>query len=211
MTSANDLDFHNSSIHSRRKVMKQISYVLLLAALCLHSPQVFAQEKSQEKPKTEERAKPSIPIKVQIVFTEYEGEKKISSLPYSFTTIADEKIGGYYSTSLRTGVRVPVEMGSKDQQTIYMDIGSNIDCGIRSEDDGRFRVYLIFDRSALYPNKSSEGERLVANPNGQPLIRQFRTSENLILKDGQTSENIFSTDPLSGHVLRVSVTINVLK
>jgi hypothetical protein len=191
--------------------MRKCVYLLLLAALCLHSPQVSAQEKSQEKPKSDERAKPSIPIKVQIVFTEYDGEKKISSMPYSFMTIADEKVGGYYSTSLRTGVRVPVEMGSKDQQTIYMDIGSNIDCGIRSEEDGRFRVYLIFDRSALYPNKSSEGERMVANPNGQPLIRQFRTSENLILKDGQTSENILSTDPLNGHVMRVSVTINVQK
>jgi hypothetical protein len=70
---------------------------------------------------------------------------------------------------------------------------------------------LIFDRSALYPNKSAEGERLVANPSGQPLIRQFRTSENLILKDGQTSENLLSTDPLNGHTLRVSVTINVQK
>src|ERR1700687_6303335 len=141
--------------------MKRIACLLLLAALCnLHSPQAFAQEKTQEKPKTEERAKPSVPIKVQIVFTEYDVEKKISSLPYSFLTIADERVGGYYSASLRTGVRVPVEMGSKDQQTTYMDIGSNIDCGIRSEEDGRYRVYLIFDRSALYPNKSSEGERM---------------------------------------------------
>jgi len=29
------------------------------------------------------------------------------------------------------------------------------------------------------------------------------------LKDGQTSENLVSTDPLNGHTLRVSVTINV--
>ena len=191
--------------------MKKFAYLLLLAAVCVQPPRLLAQEKSQDKPKNEEKAKPSVPIKVQIVFTEFDGDKKISSMPYSFVVIADEKVGGYYSTSLRTGVRVPVEMGSKDQQTIYMDIGSNIDCGIRSEEDGRYRVYLIFDRSALYPNKSSEGERMVANPNGQPLIRQFRTSENLILKDGQTSENIFSTDPLSGHTLRVSVTISVQK
>jgi hypothetical protein len=187
--------------------MKKLSYLLLLGVLC----QPVVPLRAQEKPKTEEKVKVPTPIKVQIVFTEYDGEKKISSMPYTFMAISDEKMGGNYSTSLRTGVRVPVEMGSKDQQTIYMDIGSNIDCGIRSEEDGRFRVYLTFDRSALYPNKSSEGERIVANPNGQPLIRQFRTSENLILKDGQTSENIMSTDPLNGHTLRVSVTINVQK
>jgi hypothetical protein len=63
----------------------------------------------------------------------------------------------------------------------------------------------------VYPNKSGEGEKLVANPGGQPLIRTFRANENIILKDGQTSENLLSTDPLTGHTLRVAVTINVQK
>lgn len=191
--------------------MKKLTYLLLLAALCAQSPRLLAQEKSQDKPKSEGKSKLSIPIKVQIVFTEFDGDKKISSMPYSFMTVADEKFGGSYSASLRTGIRIPIEVDGKDQKTTYMDIGSNIDCGIWSEEDGRYRVYLIFDRSTLYPNKSSEGERMVANPNGQLVIRQFRTSESLILKDGQTSENIASTDPLSGHTLRVSVTINVQK
>lgn len=191
--------------------MKKLTYLLLLAALCAQSPRLLAQEKSQDKPKNEEKAKPSVPIKVQIVFTEFDGDKKISSMPYSFVVIADEKVGGYYSTTLRTGVRVPIELDSKEQKITYLDIGSNIDCGIRTEDDGRFHLYLTFDRSALYPNKSAEGERLVANPGGQPLVRQFRASENLILKDGQTSESLLSTDPHSGHTLRVSVTINVQK
>ena len=51
----------------------------------------------------------------------------------------------------------------------------------------------------------------MAEPNGLPLVRQFRTNESLLLKDGQTSENTLSTDPLNGHTMRVSVTINVLK
>ena len=187
--------------------MKKFSYLILLAALCQPMPQLRAQE----KPKPEERVKVPTPIKVQIVFTEFDGDKKVSSMPYAFTVISDEKTGGIYSTSLRMGIRVPIETDNKDQKTVYMDIGSNIDCGIRTEDDGRFHLYLIFDRSALYPNKSNEGERLVANPGGQPVIRQFRTSENLILKDGQTSENLLSTDPLNGHTLRVSVTISVMK
>jgi hypothetical protein len=187
--------------------MKKLSYLLLVGALCQPALQLRAQEKSR----SEERVKVPTPVKVQIVFTEYDGDKKISSMPYSFTVITDEKVGGNYSTSLRTGIRVPIETDGKDQKTTYMDIGSNIDCGIKAEDEGRFHLYLIFDRSALYPNKSSEGEKLVANPGSQPLVRQFRTSENLILKDGQTSENLLSTDPMNGHTFRVSVTINVQK
>jgi hypothetical protein len=187
--------------------MKKLFYLFLFGALC----QPMHQLRAQERPKTEERVKVPTPIKVQIVFTEFEGDKKVSSMPYVFTVISDEKAGGNYSTSLRTGIRVPIETDGKDQKTTYLDIGSNIDCGIRTEDDSHFHLFLIFDRSALYPNKSAEGERLVANPGGQPLVRQFRTSENLILKDGQTSENLLSTDPLNGHTLRVSVTINVQK
>ena len=191
--------------------MKKLVYLCLLGLFSLPRQQAWAQDKPQEKTKAEERVKVPMPVKVQIVFTEFDGDKKVSSMPYSFMVISDEKMGGNYSTSLRTGVRIPVEVDGKDQKTTYMDIGSNIDCGVKSEEDSRFRVYLIFDRSALYPNKSSEGERMVSTPNGQPLVRQFRTSENLILRDGQTSENLLSTDPLNGHTLRVSVTINVQK
>lgn len=187
--------------------MKKLFYLLLLGVLCWPALQLCAQE----KPKAEEHAKVSSPIKVQIVFTEFEGDKKVSSMPYTFTVVSDEKVGGNYSTRLRTGIRVPIEMDGKEQKTTYLDAGTNIDCGIKAEDDGRFHVYLTFDRSTIYPNKSNEGERLVPDPGGQPLIRQFRSDETLILKDGQTSENLMSTDPLNGHTLRVSVTINVQK
>jgi hypothetical protein len=188
--------------------MKKLPYFFLSGVLCL--PMLRLQ--AQGKPKAEERVKVSNPIKVQIVFTEFEGEKKISSMPYTFIVIADEKVGGRdYSTSVRTGVRVPIELENKEQKITYLDIGTNIDCGIKSEDDGRFHLYLTFDRSAIYPNKSSEGERLVASPGGEPVIRQLRTVESLFLKDGQTSENLAATDPLNGHTLRVSVTINVQK
>jgi hypothetical protein len=185
--------------------MKKLSYLFLLGALYSAALQLDAQE----KPKAEERVNAPTPVKVQIVFAEYDGEKKVSSMPYVFTLISEK--GHLYSTSIRTGIRVPVEFGASDQKITYLDIGTNIDCGLRPYDDGRFNVTLTFDRSEFYPNKSADGERLVVSPGGQPLVRQFRTSETLLLKDGQTSENLLSTDPLNGRTLRVSVTINVLK
>ncbi|HEX2665079.1 MAG TPA: hypothetical protein VHM93_19770 [Candidatus Acidoferrum sp.] len=191
--------------------MRRLIYFCLLATLSLPLVPLWAQDKTQEKPKSEERAAALIPIKVQVVFAEFEGDKKISSMPYSFTVPASDKPGGNYGASIRTGVRVPIETDGKDQKTTYIDVGSNIDCRIQTGEDGRFLVSLNFDRSAIYPNKSSEGERLVNEPNGLPLIRQFRTNESLLLRDGQTSENTLSTDPLNGHTMRVSVTINVQK
>src|SRR5207245_9552473 len=142
--------------------MKKLSYLILLGALC----QPMVQLRAQEKPKTEERVKVPTPVKVQIVFTEYDGDKKVSSMPYTFTVITDEKVGGNYSTRLRTGIRVPIETEGKDQTMTYMDIGSYIDCGIRSEDDGRFDVYLSFGRSAVYPYESADGSRFVEHSGG---------------------------------------------
>jgi len=196
--------------------MKKLVYMFLLGTFCLPARPVSGQEKPQEKsaekPKAEERLKVAIPVKVQMVFTEHDGDKKISSMPYSFVATAGDKYGSWDSTSIRSGVRIPVEIDSKDQKTTYLDVGSNIDCRIVAEEDGRFTLHLVFDRSAIYPGGGPAEEKLeVSRPNGQPLIRSFRISENIILKDGQSSESVLSTDPLTGHVLRVSVTINVLK
>lgn len=117
------------------------------------------------------------------------------------------------STSLRTGVRIPLEIDSKDQKRTYMDVGSNIDCGIRTTDDNRYHLYMVFERSALYPAVGAQDDKLqTSHPCGQsPLVRQFKASENMILKDGQTSESVVSTDPLNGHSLHISVTIGLLK
>lgn len=191
--------------------MKSFRYFLLLSAFSLAPQLGLAQPSPQEKPKSEEHAQPAIPVKVQVVFSEYDGEKKISSMPYSFTAITNEKFGGYYSTSLRTGVRVPVEAGGAEQKTSYMDVGSNIDCGIRTTDDNHYHLYMIFERSALYPNPGAQPEKAqTSRPDAPPLVRQFKASINMILKDGQTSETV-STDPLNGHSLRIAATINVMK
>jgi len=200
-------------------MMKQVA-TLLLALLWVPALKASAQdkppEKPQEKARGDEHPKPASSAKVQVLLTEYDGEKKIASMPYTFTVVLDERVGGYYSTNLRTGVRVPVLTNSKDQSWTYIDVGANVDCGVRTEQDGRYHLYLIFDRSALYPEAESAKLPQSKNPDGsfqgsQPLIRQFRTAVNLILRDGQSLESVASTDPLNGHVFHINVTLNVQK
>ena len=189
--------------------MRKMLGLVLFTTFCIPAAPALAQEKSQAK--SEEKAKAGIPVKVQIVLSEYDGDKKVASMPYSFIALADEK-GGRYSTSLRTGVRIPIEIDGKDQKTTYVDVGTNIDCGVRPDEDGRFHLNMALERSALYPSSPAAEEKLeVTRPNGQPLVRQFKTSEELMVKEGQTTETMLSTDPLNGHVLRISVTVNAIK
>ncbi len=177
--------------------------------------------RAQEKPKTPEEPRPATPIKVQIVLSEWEGEKKISSLPYVFSAEAEPR--GARPATVRMGLRVPVAMASGKEGSAawqYMDVGTDIDCLAKSLEDGRFELNLILRRSSLYSTgperKSAEwtpGEQVMtlARLEGQPIVRQYSTQMQVFLKDGQTAQSFLATDPVSGRVLKAEVTLNVLK
>jgi hypothetical protein len=186
--------------------------------------------KAQDKPATETPAPEVIeqPAKLQIVLTEYEGTKKISSMPYSIPFILSRSS---LTSSLRMGVRVPVNTTSKagESSLTYVDVGTNIDV---SDIDyrinqshilstpGRFSIQLKIDRSSLYvPSRDKDGhidggKDWTAGeppPGNEPMIRQFRGDVTLLLRDGQESEATVATDPLTGRVLKVEAVLTVLK
>lgn len=187
---------------------------LLLALL---SPLVRAQD----KPKPEERPKSEIqttPIKALIVFTEYDSDKKIKSLPYTIyinAPVATDLSPGW--VKLRIGNRVPVYTGK--EQFSYFDVGTNIDARAAHTPEGPFHMYLILERSSV------EGEVLVpmqkppeqttpdphAGSFHQPVVRQFRSELDLKIREGQVLESTMATDPVSGKVLRVEVSVSVVK
>jgi hypothetical protein len=173
---------------------------LLLSLVVLAVPVSGAAAQENPKPKAEERTPAVTPLRVQVVFSEYDGDKKVSSLPYTFTVNADERRARPGSL-IRNGVRIPVSTG-KDQFT-YIDIGTNLDCSATLQEDGRYKLQMTLDRSSILSEGSAGGSN--------PTVRQFRVDINQILRDGQTVESVVSTDPLNGHVYRVSATLNVVK
>lgn len=106
---------------------------------------------AQDKPKTEERPSgeaQTTPVKVLIVFTEYEGDKKVKSLPYTLyvnAPNASEQKPGW--TRLRIGNRVPVYTGNNSFS--YVDVGTNIDARGAYTGDGRFLLNLNLERSSV--------------------------------------------------------------
>ena len=180
-----------------------------------------AKATAMDKSKAEgmaQMAVASTPIKVQVVFIEYEGDKKIKSLPYVLNVNAPHAARLQPGpTKIRIGSRVPV-FTNKEGGMQYLDVGTNIDARSARGSDDRFILELILERSwvegdvqvpaAGSPNKSEETSALVFR---QPIIRQFRSDLDLSLRDGQTVEGTMATDPLSGKVLRVEVTLNVTK
>ena len=176
--------------------------VLLLAMLGFAAIAATGQETSKGKdgPKPDDLTPAVTSLRVQVVFTEYDGEKKVSSLPYSFTVNADEK-RARPGSQIRDGARIPISAGK--EQSTYLDIGTNIDCSASLQEDGKYKLQMTLERSSLSPDSAAGS--------ANPVVRQFRAVVNPVLKDGQTLESIVSPDPLNGHVHHVSVTMNVVK
>ena len=98
------------------------------------SPSLFAQDAPPAaKP---EAAKPAaaparsnyVPLKLQVTISRYQGDKKISSLPYSLSVA----IGGERLVRFRVGAQVPyattaVSDGVKTPSYSYRDVGVGID------------------------------------------------------------------------------------
>jgi hypothetical protein len=185
--------------------------VVLFAALAVQA---------QEKSGASEEAKSLTSLKVQIVLAEYDGAKKIASLPYVLALAPRGPVTptGYITNmngSTRTGVRVPVSLETKDSKYEYIDVGTNLDCNAQQMTEGRYGLRVILERSSVYSqvgqNKAVEWAPGEERPSYLPLVRSFRTQFELLLRDGQTVEGATATDPLTGHVLKTEVTLNVVK
>lgn len=123
----------------------------LVAALAMAMPRLTAQEKEQprsEDTATEARSVQATPLKIAVTFTEFEGDKKVKSLPYSMVVGADGKPP---KSVLKVGSRVPVYVG-KEYGMQYLDIGTSIDCQASPANDNRFDIKLILERSWVEGN-----------------------------------------------------------
>jgi hypothetical protein len=203
-----------------------LSCVFFAMTLLLLSHASIAQEK-QEKTAKEAAAKEDSktsslpegpPVRVKIVFSEYEGDKKVKSLPY--TLLVREPRGESSWSKIRMGSRVPVATGGEKGsfQFQYIDVGTNIDCRASQALDGRYRLSLMMERSWVEGEASfSDGKSYPTGTEArvgdfrEPIIRQFRSDSEVIIRDGQTLETNFATDPVSGKVIKLEVSLEVPK
>lgn len=192
-----------------KKVTLVLATVLALTLACFRIS-------AQENPKPETR-KPATILKIQVTITENEGEKKLSNLPYTFFIRATDAAITQPWTKVRIGSRIPVFVG-KEGGMQYLDVGTNIDARGFPSDDGRFDISLSLERSwvegdVVVPVEKSASSTVEPNSGHfrEPIIRQFKTELSLTMRDGQSTQTTQAADPLSGRVLTITVTMNVVK
>lgn len=162
---------------------------------------------------------PTVPLRVQVVLATYQGEKKLSSVPYTLSVNAASGPFPAMPSQMRMGVKVPVPAmapamvggkplipGGGGGPVVYQDIGTNIDCAATVLEDGRFQLHIsIEDQSFANPQGA------ISQPGEPPVIRSFRLSNQVVLRDGQSTQFTAATDRISGEVVRAEVTLTVSK
>jgi hypothetical protein len=161
------------------------------------------------------QSNPPVGVKVQVVISRYQGDKKVSSLPYVLGVVIN---GG--KTSLRMGVDVPVVQTmftspAKDAPATtptasynYRPVGTNIDCQGESAPGDNYKLQMTITDSSVQLETTERAKGVMPNV---PMFRSFNSSFQVLLRDGQTTQYTSATDPVSGEVTKIDVTLNVLK
>ena len=147
-----------------------------------------------------------VPVRLQLVLSRFQGEKKISSMPYTLQLTVDERD----MTILRMGTEVPVATGGGGYN--YRSVGTNIDCRVsRGIGEGQYKVQIVVnDSSVRFPEKQESTGPAVAGSTA-PAFRAFTANFIIVLRDGQTAQYTSASDSASGEVLKVDATLTVLK
>jgi hypothetical protein len=163
--------------------------------------------RAQEKP----APSPTATLKVLVVLSRYDGDRRLSSMPYTLLVNAGDQNN---RVTLRMGVALPIAGVGKDGAATFAmhDIGTNMDCSAAPADDGRFRITLAVNHSSVYELDQKHLQATVPRPgDSAQLIRQFTSSFMLLLRNGETAQSIAATDPVTGEVMKIDVTVTVVK
>jgi len=195
-------------IRTSRFVPLVAALVLLLAA---PAARVTADQSDQSEPGAQRNLQP---VKVTVVIARYQGETRMSNLPYTLWVNAGDR----GSTRLRMGASVPVpqtpasgQEGEAAKTPVssfrYQPLETNIDCTVHPLGADQYVVELTVNDTSLggsTPTAQGSTSQL-------PSIRTFTAINSVILRDGQTTEYVTAADKVSGEVVKLEVSLEVIR
>jgi hypothetical protein len=196
-----------------------------IAAALVAVPSRAQETPKPETTKTPEAATPRTRkaptlLRVQIAISRYQGERKLASVPYTLLLTTDER-----KARVRMGVEVPIAVATfakgEDAKSgpvtsfEYRNVGTNIDCWAEDRTgEGLYQLVLNVESSSIYASSESRtasGLNEAGLAPDRPLFRTFNVSLNPTVRDGQSVQTVASTDPVTGEVVKIDVTLNVVR
>jgi Flp pilus assembly secretin CpaC len=198
-----------------------LSALVGMVVICAGGTTIAQEQTEKEPPHTTVSPNPGeraasrearvVPLKLQVVLSKYQGEKKVSSMPYVLSLAT-----GQPRVSLRMGGEIPIATTSAGGTVPalvsfnYRPVGTNIDCWATALDEGRYSVNIGLEDSSVY-SADQDVKGLSKSASDMPSFNTFKVNETVILRDGESSQFTSATDKISGQVIKVDVTLTVLK
>lgn len=199
---------------------KHLVSAALAAMIWIVTVAVAAAQPPVAVPNAQAGVKPSqnVPLEAQVVISRYQGDKRISSLPYVLSLkSANVSRGG---ALLRLGSRVPIRTqvvasaadgkpATTTNSVTYENVGTNIDVGATALEDGRFEVTVTINESSVV----TDPQDLKGTPGSDsyPVFRSYQSTNTFFVKEGQSTQFTAASDRVSGEVVRVEVKVTVVK
>jgi hypothetical protein len=220
--------------------MRRVSILLLLCALlagadsivvvarqgdAASTPNPAAAPQPAAAPAPAKTPRPPVsvearPIRVDVLIQRKKGNQIVSSLPYS---LLGETGNGASDNglSLRLGSMVPIQTGGASTSNgptpavvvplSYQNVGTNIDCFVRADADGRYHVRFILDDSSVADaDADASGAGGATGAVMTPVIRSYRITTNVVAKDGERQQVNVATDKVSGETVVAEITVTGL-
>src|SRR5579862_3841863 len=182
--------------------MNRTALCLMTSLLVSAAATTFAQDRP---------AATETPLKLQVVMTRYDGDKKVSSMPYTMLVNATDPENALKQPpkQMMMGVQVPLQVTVWETPTVtFKDVGSRISCLATAVGGGRYRLQLELEQSLVADGQPRRSADSVITG---PVLRTFRDSVDIVLRDGQTTQSSSATDPVTGEVLKIDLTLTVVK
>lgn len=184
--------------------MKRLTIIAILLALTIAVP---ARVTSAQTPAPAGGSQgPVATLKLTVVISRFSGEKKIGNLPFVLLlTPAEDRT----TVQMSSSVPVPQTIGKDGLQSFsYQNIGTNISASAGKEiTGGQYVVSLNISDSQMLSDAAAPSEAT----KGLMRMQSFSSGVRLPLRDGQTITYNAATDKLTGDLVKVEVTLNVLK
>ena len=178
----------------------------------------------EQRPAAAASSVASSTLRIQLVLSRFQGEKKVSSLPYTMMVHADDRRQNSGRATLRLGTQVPITTMTRQGNDAnaplvpsvqYRDVGTSIDCIVTAIEDGRYKVEVTLEDSSIDTGTGTgTGTATATGANTtapHPAFRSFRTNDTVTLRDGQSAQSFTATDKVNGEVWKVDVTLSVVK
>ena len=208
-------------------MLRPCAVPLVLLAPVLAGP-VAAQEATPRPGMGPGQPVPSHQLLLEVVISRHDGEREVTRSPNTFLLPAyprETPRGKHPKTELRMGVEVPIpvttfaaasrEGGSPVAPATsfqYRNVGTNLVSRAREAGEGVFEIELVLEASTVYAGADEDDTRYEAQaPGGRTMFRTFNVSLRPLLRDGQGVETVASADPVTGEIVKVTVSMKVVK